>query len=335
MNAVMRVEPNMAVETTTELFNSFLSRGVNESRLLGMSGINLTELHKADLRFPVSKHLDLWHAGKKLTKTTAMGVQVGAASNPYNRGIVGLVFSASQNLQQAIENKIRYTKILADHVNVEFQINSKLFSITYSILEGYFDRSEVERVLAGFLNWVRIFINARINPLYMTVQYSEPGEISEYRKNFQCRVLFDQLNNSITFPVEILSTVNRQYNEYLYQVLTAHAENILEKIDVKPSFHDEIRSMIAGRLTHGSFSFDEIAATLKQSKRTLARRLSSESTSYQKILDEVRKEMAISYLNQRQCRHQTIPYLLGYSDNRSFLRAFKRWTGSTLKKYCI
>jgi AraC-like DNA-binding protein len=91
--------------------------------------------------------------------------------------------------------------------------------------------------------------------------------------------------------------------------------------------------MIASRLCHGHFSVEEIALSLKMSKRTLNRKLSDEGKTYQAILDSTRKEMAISYLKQGECAQQTLPFLLGYSDNRCFLRAFKRWTGHSPKQY--
>lgn len=75
-----------------------------------------------------------------LLPLSASGLKMGARSDPYNRGIVGLIFTASANLEQAVGDKIRYTKILADHISLKFEKNGDEFSITYSILEGYSHR---------------------------------------------------------------------------------------------------------------------------------------------------------------------------------------------------
>ncbi len=331
----MTVPPKMAIETSRELFTTLLAYGANKPRLVEMAAIDLAELETSDGRYPVAKHLDLWKAGENLLQLAAIGLQMGSNSDPYNRGIVGLVFTASANLEEAVANKLRYTKILADHISLEFEKSQDTFSITYSILDGYFHSYEIERVFAGFLNWVRIFVGQKINPVRLSFQYAEPAHSDAYKKHFQCPMLFDQPTNTITLPINILGVENRKNNDYLYQILKEHAENVLSKVDVQVNFVDEVRGMIAGRLCHGNFSAEEIAASLKISKRTLNRKLNDENTTYQAILDSIRKEMAISYLEQGECSVQTIPFLLGYSDSRGFLRAFKRWTGCSVKKYTM
>jgi AraC-like DNA-binding protein len=325
--------PEMAIETTRELYKTLVSHGADSAALVAKSGINLTELETSDGRYPVSAHLNLWKAGESLLDLAAIGLQMGTKSDPYNRGIVGLVFTASANLEQAVSNKIRYTKILADHISLEFDKQDDEFAMTYSILEGYFHSYEIERVFAGFLNWVRTFIGQKINPVRLSFQYAQPSHFEAYKKHFQCPMLFDQPTNTITLPAHILGVENPKNNEYLYNILKEHAENVLSKVDIKANFVAEIGGMIAGRLCHGNFSAEEIAASLKVSKRTLNRKLSDEGATYQSILDDIRKEMAISYLEQGECSVQTIPYLLGYSESRGFLRAFKRWTGCSPKQY--
>lgn len=331
----MMSHPGMAIETTRELFRALINRGVDQPSLERESGISIDELDKSDARYPVADHLKLWQVGETLLPLKAIGIQLGSKSDPYNRGIVGLIFTASQNLEQAVGNKIRYTKILADHISLEFERNNDEFTITYSILEGYFHSYEIERVFAGFLNWVRSFIGQKINPIRLGFQYAEPGHADAYKKHFQCPLFFDQAKNTITLPADILKFENKQYNAYLYGVLKEHAESILSKVDIPVNFVDSVRDMIAGRLCHGNFSVEEIAASLKMGKRTLNRKLSDAGATYQTILDDIRKDMAISYLEQGECSIQAIPYMLGYSDGRGFLRAFKRWTGCSPKQYLM
>lgn len=329
----MMSHPGMAVETTRELFRTLVAHGADKTQLENESGICIDQLLKSDERYPVTDHLRLWQAGEKLLPLKAIGLKMGCQSDPYNRGIVGLAFTASANLAQAVENKIRYTKILADHISLEFDQTADEFTITYSILDGYFHRYEIERVFAGFLNWVRTFLNQKINPIRLGFQYAEPKHSDAYRKHFACPLLFDQSKNTITLPAAILKHENKQHNSYLYGVLKEHADCILNKVDSPVEFIDNVRDMIAGRLCHGNFSVEEIATSLKMGKRTLNRKLSDSGATYQSILDDIRKEMAISYLEQGECSIQAIPFMLGYSDGRGFMRAFKRWTGCSPKQY--
>jgi AraC-like DNA-binding protein len=63
--------------------------------------------------------------------------------------------------------------------------------------------------------------------------------------------------------------------------------------------------------------------------RTLQRRLKAHGISYQKLLENLRKDLAKSYLRERRLAIGELAYLLGYSEPSAFQRAFKRWTGMT------
>lgn len=77
----------------------------------------------------------------------------------------------------------------------------------------------------------------------------------------------------------------------------------------------------------------ELASSLCMSQRTLRRRLEDLNTSYNLLLDEVRKELAIHYVTSTQYTTEVIAELLGYSDPANFRHAFKRWTGKSPRNY--
>jgi AraC-like DNA-binding protein len=329
----MNIDPCMAVETTRELCRRIIDHGVDETVLLEKTGIDLVELGRSEGRFSVLSHLHLWRVAEELLPHQAIGLLMGSESNPSDRGIVGLVFLASRDLREAVQNKIGYTKILADHIDLEFTETSRCFDMNYSIMDGFFHRYEIERVFAGFFNWVRIFVGEKIYPVRLNFQYSEPASIALYKKYFNCPMFFDQPENSISFSKDLLSYKNKVYNDYLYGILQFRAESVLRSLDSHSDFLSDVRSTIAGRLSHGGFSAGEIARMSNLSLRSFHRRLKECEVTYQKILDDVRKDVAISCLNQKDCSNNTICSLLGYADSRAFQRAFKRWTGRSLKQY--
>jgi AraC-like DNA-binding protein len=323
----------MAVETTRELYRRIIDHGVDEAVLLERSGIDLAELEQSEGRFPVLSHLHLWQVAEELLSHQAIGLLMGSESNPSNRGIVGLIFLASRDLQSAVQNKIRYTKILADHIHLDFNEVSDSFVLDYSMMEGFFHQYEIERVFSGFFNWVRIFADEKIHPTSLHFQYAEPASIAFYKKYFNCPMFFNQQKNSIAFSKDLLTHKNKAYNDYLYGILQFRAESVLSLLDDLSGFLGDVRSTIAGRLSHGNFSAGEIAIASSLSLRSFHRRLKEYNVTYQQLLDDVRKDVAISYLNQKDCCNSTIPCLLGYADSRAFQRAFKRWTGHSIKQY--
>ncbi|MFT5421431.1 MAG: AraC-like DNA-binding protein [Candidatus Endobugula sp.] len=329
----MNIDPCMAVETTRELYRRVIEHGVDEVVLLEKSGINLAELEQSEGRFPVHSHLNLWQVAEELLSHQAIGLLMGSESNPSDRGIVGLTFLASQDLRAAVQNKIRYTKILADHIHLEFSETGDSFVINYSIMEGFFHRYEIERVFSGFFNWVRIFVDEDIYPVSLHFQYAEPASIACYKKYFNCPMFFDEANNSIAFSKDLLIHKNKTYNDYPYGIFQYRAESVLSSLDNNSNFLSDVRSNIAGRLSRGNFSAGDIAAVSNLGLRSFHRRLKGYDATYQQLLDDVRKDVAMTYLNQKDCCNSVIPSLLGYADGRAFQRAFKRWTGYSLKQY--
>lgn len=329
------MNPYMAVETTRELFDVLVSCGADQTKLQQKSGIQAQQLLDAESRFPVDRHLKLWFAGGALLQQPAIGLRMGALSNPYLRGIVGLVFIASADLQTAVDNKIKYTRILADHISLNLTKTNDIFSVTYSILEGYFHRYEIERVFSGFLNWISMFVGHTVVPAEVSFQYEKPPSYKMYQKCFGDNLVFDQAQNRITFSSELLNHKNTKFNEYLYSILCTRADKMLQKLGLQVDFLTSVRSTIAGRLCYGDFAAADIANAHNMSIRTFHRKLKENGKTYQNILDNVRKKMAISYLQQSDCRSQSVPYLIGYNDERAFQRAFKRWTGVSPRQYLI
>ena len=72
-----------------------------------------------------------------------------------------------------------------------------------------------------------------------------------------------------------------------------------------------------------------VATALNLSEKTLQRRLQDENTSYQQMLDEVRRDLAQHYLREGPMSVCEVTFRLGFSDQSSFTRAFRRWTGVT------
>jgi AraC-like DNA-binding protein len=88
-----------------------------------------------------------------------------------------------------------------------------------------------------------------------------------------------------------------------------------------------VENALASLLPHGQASLDHVAAKLGTSRRTLARRLAAEGSSFTQILAKVRLALADRYLADRRLAISQIAWLLGYSEISAFTTAFQRWTG--------
>ena len=74
---------------------------------------------------------------------------------------------------------------------------------------------------------------------------------------------------------------------------------------------------------------DDVARSLGMSERTLARKLADEGLNFTEILQQLRRDLAVRYLEDRKLHVSKIAWLLGFSEVSAFTHTFKRWTGKT------
>jgi AraC-like DNA-binding protein len=90
-----------------------------------------------------------------------------------------------------------------------------------------------------------------------------------------------------------------------------------------------VENAIAPLLPHGKPAFSEIAQKLHLSPRTLARRLAAEGTTFARVLDEMRRELAARHLEDEKLSISQVAWLIGFQEVAAFTHAFRRWTGKT------
>ena len=90
-----------------------------------------------------------------------------------------------------------------------------------------------------------------------------------------------------------------------------------------------VENAISSLLPHGRVVVDDVARSLGMSKRTLARKLSDEGLNFTEILQQLRRDLAVRYLDDRKLHVSKIAWLLGFHEVSAFTHAFKRWTGKT------
>jgi len=111
----------------------------------------------------------------------------------------------------------------------------------------------------------------------------------------------------------------------MYRQLTEQADKYLRSLYQQDDIAGELKRKLAELMASGEANADAACRALKLSRRTLQRRLKAEKTSFQKILKEVRAELAINYLRDARLKSLEIAMLLGYSNISTFTTAFKSW----------
>ena len=119
----------------------------------------------------------------------------------------------------------------------------------------------------------------------------------------------------------------------MYLQLIEQAEKYLKSLNSGDNIAAQLKSRLADLMARGEANADAACRALKLSRRTLQRRLKAERTSFQKVLEEVRRELAVRYLSDARLKALEVAMLLGYSNFSSFTTAFKSWYDMPPAKY--
>jgi AraC-like DNA-binding protein len=119
----------------------------------------------------------------------------------------------------------------------------------------------------------------------------------------------------------------------MYGPLIEQAEKYLRSLHQQDDIVCQLKRRLADLLARGEANADAAGRALRLSRRTLQRRLKAEKTSFQRILREVRAELAVNYLRDARLKSLEIAMLLGYSNISSFTTAFKSWYDMPPAKY--
>jgi AraC-like DNA-binding protein len=134
------------------------------------------------------------------------------------------------------------------------------------------------------------------------------------------------------FDETFLSLRQPPINRYVFGVLSERADALLKELETSNTARGRVESLLIPMLHTGDASMDAITDKMGLSRQTLLRRLKSEGTTFEKVLDELRRKLALSYLGGNKVSVNETAYLVGFSDPASFSRAFKRWTGSSPRR---
>jgi AraC-like DNA-binding protein len=164
--------------------------------------------------------------------------------------------------------------------------------------------------------------------------HPRPSDTLEYERTFERAALrFDADEYAFSFNRDCLEAPRPMSDPALHVVLCAHAALLLNHLPDRFSLVERVRDLALRELLRGNPTVSAAAKSLRMSTRTLASRLQSEGTTFSALLDEMRRELALRYLDDRRLTPTEIAFRIGFSHVEAFYRAFKRWTGQTPAGY--
>ncbi|MES2820406.1 MAG: AraC family transcriptional regulator [Pseudomonadota bacterium] len=258
----------------------------------------------------------------------ALGLLLGQRLNVSTHGILGYAVLSSANLGKALQFALTYYRVLG--LAFELELVEQGDRVELRALEamplgalGYF---AAEALMASLHGIACFLLGEPLRDVRIGFAHPAPEYAERYAAIFDMPVVFAQPYHFLNLPTHYLQRPMALANPATVRMCEQQCEALLVSLDVQDGLLTRVRRLLLAR--PGEFpDLESAARALHTSGRSLRRQLSGLGTSYQAVLDEVRKRLALQYLGTTQLPLFEVAALLGFSDVSNFRRAFRKWTG--------
>ena len=324
-----------SIASTTVAFA--MSRGVTLFEIEQATGLRGADLMDPDSRLPEDVVPNLWLSIlSKVQGNEALSVEMARAA-PFSL-LGGLAHGAqfARDLKEALGLFVRNRSLLGDRVELDFRETAAEASLV-----GYHPLDSVDGGRAtevGFCVVARMIDEVlHVEDCLLRAEFAHPpfGPVAAYQAFFGTPVLFEQDRNALVFRKERLAAPVKHANVDLFTYVETHFDQIVRRIhhDRFPAALAMLRSAIVENATRGDYRSRSAAARANLSLRAAQRLARAQGRTLQGMIHEIRAASATELLSDPEITIEAVAHLVGYSDDRAFRRAFKRWTGQSPSEF--
>jgi len=261
---------------------------------------------------------------------SAFGLHLAKEINPRETGLLFYVTSAASNIEEALALFARYSRIANEAVRIKHAHAREglIAEISFIGLSRHTAKQVTEFGVGVTIKALREIAGRNIRPTHLSFLHGRNSDLREFEAFFGCPVEFGASGDQVAFSNETLALPLVTEDRHLLETLRPICEEAAkERGTAIGSLRAAVENEAQKLLPHGKAKRDRVAKTLGHSERTLTRKLADEGTTYEQVLDQLRRSLALQYIKERGVSLSQIAWLLGYEGSTSFNHAFKRWTG--------
>lgn len=299
--------------------------GADPAEVLTRVGLPAGALDHADNRIPFAAADALLAECVATTGCPHFGLLAGQRCHLSHFGALGQLMRNSPTVGEALHALAVHQRLNSDATAVFLLEHEDTISLGLTIYRGVRHPDQIYDVaMAITCNLLRELCGSRWVASEVVLSRGAPLDQTAYRRHFRAPLRFDRDHSAVRFPAHWRERGIPGADPERRGALTAAFE-ATDAGHLVPRLHRALRL----QLLYGKSSGDDLAQTLSLQRRTLTRRLHAQGTTFQKVLDEVRFEVARQLLEHTRVPISEVAAALCYAEVSPFMHAFRRWTGTT------
>lgn len=280
-------DPTVAAGYPRDLLDFAVSRGADRRMLIERSNTRPEDLTDKDNRIPLAKYIALLEAGIESCNEPALSLLFGEAVRIQDISIVGLMGGVMDSIESGRLQTNRYARLALDADNGGHAEPTELVRDNGGVWVRLTGNVYVEHPLLTESGFARCVCATRSRlasiadmpkvpfPTAIRFTHPEPTYRAEYNRIFGVPLFFESDMNALLIDEAFLTMKLPRPNPYLAEILRAHAEGLLKKLESSKSIRGRVEELLIPILHTGEASVDRIAGQLALSRQTLFRKAES------------------------------------------------------------
>ncbi|HVZ04435.1 AraC-like transcriptional regulator QhpR [Hyphomicrobium sp.] len=322
--------PSVLASAATGIVTSIERYKGDVDRIFGHAGISPEMAGSPTLQLSLDAYCRLFEESARQTQNDNFGLWFGNSFDPRDLGLWGYAALSAPTLGAALETLVELfplhqqsssmalVKTADGLVRLEYRIDAP------QIVER---RQDAELSLGMFLNVIRDALGHSWAPEEVHFEHPKPEAWREHERAFAAQAFFSQPTNAIIFRPQVLKFAMPGADPRLMSAMRLCLQRLSQRNDVRFTVADRVRTAVRARLPEGFPPIEAVAAELRMPLSAIQRELHYDGLSYSALVENTRRDLALSYIRQRQLSFSEIAFLVGYSELSAFSRAVRRWTG--------
>ncbi len=318
---------------TNMLWKYLESIEIDPEPLYKKAGINPELLLNPGARINIQSIDTLWQQVDGVIDDPCFAIDMAAFWHPSHSGALGYAWLASSTLRRALKRVVRYIHVVSEDLNLNLADTPAGLKVSVDLAGSVFTLPQHhDLILTILMRMCRFNFGEELIATQVCLAHPEPKCSKKITDYFRTEILFDAEQSSLTLARADADHVLPSGNK---QIALMHDEMLMKYlIEIKQGdIVQQVQSIILENLPDGQVTDQLVASELNLSERSMQRRLKEHKTTFRFLLDGVREMVARQYIENPVNRMSDIAFLLGFSEQSAFSRAFKKWTGKSPMEY--
>jgi AraC-like DNA-binding protein len=306
------------------------THNIEVAPLLQRVGLSERILDNRQHRISAVAQVKLLECAAEALGDSAFGLHLAQQANLRRAGLLFYITSAARTIGETLRLYERYCRIVNEAVRVKLSPvqNGVVIEVNFVGISRHLFRQNAEFVLAASLKGMRENVGRNVRPVRVTFAHARNSNLEEFERFFGCPVEYGSASDQWSFSNATLAVPLITGDPYLLETLQPFCDEAArERNTAVGTLRSSVENQAQKLLPHGKANRQAVARALGISERTLSRKLADEGTTYEELVDHLRRSLAFQYIKARSISLSQIAWLLGYEGSTSFSHAFARWTG--------